>query len=136
LTRSSPPNRSEQRWPFALAGSGSLLWVAGLAAYAFSLGPGAATAANVTVLIVLAVAPLGFVWAAAVAVAQATILIAEARRAKLLTDQMLGPAAHAAVETGTIVEAVRAQILTASQVAAEARERLAALREALALETE
>lgn len=140
LTRITPPKPVNTRWPYVLAFLASLLWAAGLGAFVLGnlakVAPFQVDAFNAAVLGVLALAPLGFIWAAAYATAQAGALVAEARRAKQLTDQMLGPAALAAVETGTIVEAVRTQIISASEAAGLAREQLAVLREALAVETE
>ncbi len=64
------------------------------------------------------------------------MLAAEARRAKRLTDELIGPTALAAAQAGAVVEAMRGQIATAVEVANQARDHLTALREALAMETE
>jgi hypothetical protein len=139
-TRLAPPEPAANRWPYILAAIASLLWAAGLVALiagnVAGVPPFQVGALNAMIMAVLAIAPLGFIWAAAYAVTQAGALVAEARRAKQLTDEMLGPAAVAAVETGAIVEAVRGQILSATEAAAIARDRLTELREALAVESQ
>ncbi len=93
------PARAGSRLPLILAGVVSVLWVGGLVALVVgnlaNVGPFQVKAFNAILLAVLALAPLGFIWAAAFAVIQAAALVAEARRSRQLTDQMLGPVALA-----------------------------------------
>ena len=91
---------------------------------------------TVVFLALLAIAPIGLILAGAYVVSQARTLAAEARRAKRLTDELIGPTALAAAQTGAVVEAMRGQIATATEVANQARDHLTALRQALAMETE
>src|SRR6201999_2873864 len=80
--------------------------------------------------------PMGLIWAGAYVVAQARTLAIEAKRSKRLTDDLIGPTALAAAQAGSVVEAMREQIATATEVANQARDHLADLRQALAIETE
>jgi hypothetical protein len=117
----------------------SLVWVGALAAFALyevRRGHFAGDPTPIALLALLAVAPIGLIWAVAYVVAQARVLTVEARRAKRLTDELIGPTALAAAQSGAVVEAMRGQIATAQAVAVQARDHLTALREALALETE
>jgi hypothetical protein len=140
LQRLAAPKAEPYRLPFIVAVIASLTWVAGLAAFVFGYqgrsGPLESDAFGLAILAGLAVAPLGFFWAAALAVRQAHGLGVEARRAKQLTDLMIGPAATAAAQAGTIVEAVRVQVDAATRAALDACEQLASLREILASETQ
>jgi hypothetical protein len=124
---------------YTLAAVASVLWVVGLAAFAyayqtrggrFELDPGAAG-----VLALIALSPLGLIWAGAYALVQALRLAAEVRRAQRLTDEMVGPTALAAAQAGAVVDTMRGQIANATDIANQARNQLAALREALAVES-
>jgi hypothetical protein len=122
---------------YLLAGLASALWVGALALFALgNLGRGALPPLTIALLALLAVAPMGLIWAGAYVVVQARTLAAEARRAKRLTDELIGPTALAAAQAGAVVEAMRGQIHMATDVASQARDHLAALRQALAIETE
>ena len=124
---------------YITAAVASLLWAAAVGAFAFGyVSKSGLTLAPLTIvfLALLAIAPMGLIWAGAYVVAQARTLAAEARRAKRLTDELIGPTALAAAQTGAVVEAMRGQIATATEVANQAREHLTALRQALAMETE
>jgi hypothetical protein len=125
---------------FVLATVASLVWAAAVAAFAFGFGarnPGfALSPLTIAFLALIAVAPAGLIFACAMVVGQARILTAEARRAKRLTDELIGPTALAAAEAGAVVEAMRGQIAVASEVANQAHEHLVGLREALAMETD
>ncbi len=125
---------------YLLAGVASLIWAAAVAAFAFGYearSPNFAfTPLTIAFLALIAVAPMGLIFACALVVAQARILSAEARRAKRMTDQLIGPTALAAAQAGAVVEAMQGQIAVATEVANQAREHLGALREALAMETE
>lgn len=85
---------------------------------------------------VLAIGPAALVFVAAYALVQGRKLAAEVRRARDTTSRLLGPAAMAAAETGSVIESVRLQIDSAAGAAHEARETMLALRQAMAEETE
>jgi len=122
---------------YALAGVTSLVWAGAVAAFAYVSFPrGAMSPLAIGLMALLAIAPMGLILAGAYVVAQARILAAEARRAKRLTDELIGPTALAAAQAGAVVQSMRGQIALAAEVANQAREHLAALREALALETQ
>ena len=124
---------------YLIAGAGSLLWAGAVAAFAYgyiSKSGFALAPLTVIFLALLAVAPMGLILAGAYVVSQARSLAAEARRARRLTNELIGPTALAAAQTGAVVEAMRGQIATAVEVANQARDHLTALRQALAMETE
>jgi hypothetical protein len=136
LTRLGEP-QAGRTGVYLLAGLASVLWVGALGLFAYgNLGRGALPPLTIALLALLAVAPMGLIWAGAYVVVQARTLAAEARRAKRLTDELIGPTALAAAQAGAVVEAMRGQIAMASDVANQARDHLAALRQALAIETE
>lgn len=85
---------------------------------------------------VLAIGPAALVFVGAYALVQGRKLAAELRRARESTTRLLGPAAMAAAETGSVIESVRLQIASATGAAHEARETMLALRQAMAEETE
>jgi len=130
-----PPDNA----PYWVALAASVAWIVGVLALAAvsptEFGARGRGPVGMVVSLLLAAAPLGFVWAAAFAVAQARGLLAEARRARRVTDGMTGPVAVAAAETGTMLLAMRAQIHEASEAAAAASDRLALLHQALADQT-
>lgn len=85
---------------------------------------------------VLALGPCALVFVAAYAIVQGRNLAVEVRRARETSARLLGPAAVAAAEAGTVLDSVRLQIDSAAGAAHEARETMLALRQALAEETE
>ncbi|HEY1427835.1 MAG TPA: polar localization protein TipN, partial [Caulobacteraceae bacterium] len=124
---------------YAVAAAACVLWAGAVAAFASgwaSKSGVAVTPLTAVFLALLAIAPMGLILAGAYVVSQARTLAAEARRARRLTDELVGPTALAAAQTGAVVEAMRGQIATATEVANMAREHLSALRQALAIETE
>jgi hypothetical protein len=138
LDRMAEPAASS-RGAYLLATIASLVWAGAVAVIGFGYGlrsPGAVSPLAIAFLVLIAIAPMGLILACAMVVAQARVLTAEARRAKRLTDELIGPTALAAAEAGAVVEAMRGQIAVASEVANQARDHLTALREALAMETE
>ena len=137
LSRMAEPPAGS-RGVYLLAGAASFIWIAAVAAFGALFAAQGHGLAPLTLafLALIAVAPAGLIFASAYVVVQARSLTAEARRAKRLTDELIGPTALAAVQAGAVVEAMQTQIATASEVANQARDHLAALREALALETE
>jgi hypothetical protein len=118
----------------------SALWAAAPIAYAFGYRQGVAPLQSdpmaMVVFGLLAVGPLALIWIAAYLLRQGQRLSGEIRRTRDLAQSMVGPAALAAVETGVAVAAIRQQIDAAAASAAEARETMLALRQALAEETE
>ena len=139
LTRIAEPRRSG-RAPYALAAAASVLWAGGLVAFVYGYetrtGPFEFNPIALGMLALMALGPVGFIWAGAYAIVQAGGLAREARRSQRLTDELVGPTALAAAQAGAVVEAMRGQIATAAEVANQAREHMAALREALAQQTE
>jgi len=138
LTRLAEPTVSS-RPVWIAAGVASLVWAGAVAAFALgfaapngiSLSP-----LNIAFLALLALAPVGLIFAGAYVVDQARTLSAQTRRAQRLTDELIGPTALAAAQAGAVVEAVRGQIAETTEVANQARQHLADLRQALATETE
>ncbi|HEY2707973.1 MAG TPA: polar localization protein TipN [Caulobacteraceae bacterium] len=139
LTRLAEPRVGAGR-VWMLATIASIVWAGAVAAFAFGYASKnsafAASTLNIAFLVLLAAAPIGLIFAGAYVVAQARALAAEARRTKRLTDQLIGPTALAAAQAGGVVEAMQGQIAMATEVANQARDHLAALRQALAVETE
>ncbi len=84
----------------------------------------------------LVVGPLVLVWISAYALHQSRQLAAEVRRSRDLTIRMLGPAALAAAEAGSAVEAIQGRIDAAATSARDARDTMLALNQAMAQETE
>jgi hypothetical protein len=117
----------------------AVIWAAGVCAYA--LGYQGWSAFNfepfrVTVLVLLAFAPVPLLFAAAQLVRRSSALALETRRAYALSQAMAGPAAHAAGQTAEVVKALRDEIAQAAQAAERARAELAAMRDALSLQTQ
>ena len=125
---------------YVVAGLAVALWVAGLAAVAYGVSthqvPFTLDLVSGSLMAAVAAAPLGFILAAAYVANQGRRLAAEARRSQRLNETLLGPAASAAAEAGTMVEVMRGQIEAAAEASIQAHETLLALREALAMETE
>lgn len=117
----------------------SALWA--VAPVAFALGwrwkiePLGEDPLAVGLFAVLAVGPAALVFVGAYALVQGRKLSAEVRRAREGAARLLGPAAMAAAETGSVIESVRLQIDSATGAAHEARETMLALRQAMAEET-
>jgi hypothetical protein len=124
----------------ALACVASAVWAAAPIAYAFGYRQNIAPLQNdpmaMVVFGLLAIGPLALIWLVAYFAAQGRKLTVEIRRTRDLAQTMVGPAALAAAEAGSAVEAIRGQIDAAAASATEARETILALRHALADETE
>ncbi len=88
------------------------------------------------ILAVLTVLPAGAMILAAYAVRQAARLAAETREAHRLADGLALPATLAVAKTGELMTAVREEVERASAGAASAQDRLAALQEALAAQSQ
>ena len=139
-TLGSTSGRAPSGWPIWLAAAVVAgLWA--LAPIAFALGYRSQLAPlgdprfAMMVFAFLAIGPAALVFVAAYALRQGQKLGFEARRAKVMADEMLAPAVVAAARAGDVTRAVRDEIALASVAAEEARETLLALREALAEET-
>jgi len=117
----------------------SVLWALAPIAYAIGYRQNVAPLQNdpfaMAVFALLAIGPAAFVWVAAYVIRQGMKLAAETQRTRELAEQMLTPAAMAAAGAADAVTAVRAQIESAAQMAADARDRMLTLRETLAVET-
>lgn len=123
-------------WPIYLAALVvTVLWAAAPIAYAIGYRNGVSPLEYdpfaLAVFAGLAIGPMALVWLCAYALLQGKRLAAEVRRSRELANQMLAPAALAASEAGTVVEAVRRQIDDAEAAAGRTRETMASLREAL-----
>jgi hypothetical protein len=118
----------------------SVLWALAPIAYAVGYRQGVAPLQNdafaLTVFALLAAGPVALVWIAAFVLNQGLKLAGEARRTRALAEQMLAPAALAATGAQDSVALVRAEIDHAADVAAQARDKMLALGEALAHESE
>src|SRR5215469_2559925 len=135
IAEQAVPERDVYRYAAAASG----LWVIAMIAIGFAAVSQAHVDINALTImagVLAAAAPLGLIWAVAYAVAQARILAVEARRAKRLTDELIGPTALAAAQAGAVVDSMRGQIETATEVANQAREQLESLSRALVAETE
>ncbi len=124
---------------YATAAVVSALWALAPIAYAVGYRQSVSPLQNdpfaMAVFALLAIGPAAFVWVAAYTVRQGMKLAAETQRTRELAQQMLTPAAMAAAGAADAVAAVRIQIESAAQMAADARDRMLTLRETLAVET-
>ena len=123
---------------YLLAFAASVLWAGGLTAYTLGLrarvGPFEAEAFGIIVLVILALAPLGLIWIGAYALRQGARLMAEVDRLEHMSNEMVAPAALAAAEVGSAVQAIRKEIQSAVSAADRARSDLNHLKDLLALE--
>ena len=135
-----PPPRPSGLLAYIVAGGATLLWAGGLAAFVLGyrsrLGPFEYEPFALAVLALLALAPIGLIWIGAFALRQGAELLAESRRMQFLSNQMLGPAALAAAQTGSTVDAIRLEVDSALQTVAQARAQLLQLRHSLAEEAQ
>jgi hypothetical protein len=122
-----------------LAAVASALWIGGMIgvalAYQQRLGLFEVEPFALGVFGAMAVAPLGFVLLGVYAVRHGSGMAAEMRRSHQYAERMLQPAAIAAAEAGSVVEAVRGQIERAVDAANQARDDLTELRDLLDQET-
>ncbi|HWU50372.1 MAG TPA: tipN, partial [Asticcacaulis sp.] len=118
----------------------SLLWGMGLVA--FALGAQANLTAfayrpfTLAILALFAVFPIGLVFASAFALRNAAALAREARRTAALADALVAPTASAAAETGSLIEALRAQVDHAVQAVRTAHADITELSTRLKTETD
>jgi hypothetical protein len=137
----SDPFRPPSAWPiYLVALAVAALWALGPLAFAMGYRGGVVPFRNdqfaLVVFALLAIGPAIFVFGCAYMIRQGQKLGAEARRAKAMAEEMLGPAVAAAARAGDVTRSVRDEIVRAGEAADQARETLLALRDALALESE
>lgn len=118
----------------------SVLWTCGPIAFAIGYRSNVAPFRDdlfaTAVFGLLAAGPAAFIWLAAYLARQGQRLGLEARRAKVLSDDLTTPILSAAGRTGDVVQSIREEIVRVGEAAEDARDTLYALREALAMETE
>ncbi|MDB5438640.1 MAG: polar localization protein TipN, partial [Caulobacteraceae bacterium] len=132
--------RQPAGWPVYLVASGAaaitaltpLFYVAG---YMRGLEPLVEQHFLLAMVAVWAALPAIVVLMAAYMLQQGRRLAAEARYTRELANRILAPTALAAAEAGDVAELLRGQIADVTDAANLARERLSALREAMAEET-
>ncbi|NEX94929.1 tipN, partial [Caulobacter sp. 17J65-9] len=134
-----PAAKDKPTLPYLLAALVAVLWAAavgGAGAYiigyenAFELTP-----YRIAVLALLAIGPAGLLFVMAYMARQGSQLAAEVRRARDLSEAMVAPAALASERSAEVVREIRAEIDQATGAADRARAELAALRDALEVET-
>ena len=140
LTRPATPVGPSASMLYMAAAVATILWAGGLAAFAIGyrsrLGPFQYEPFAAIVLALMALAPAGLIWIGAFALRQGLTLVAETRRLQALSDQILGPAALAAAQTGSTVDAIRLEVDSALQTMSQARGQLLQLRHGLAEEAQ
>lgn len=141
LTRFEEPDAPPSGWPIWLmalliAGLWALAPIAFAVGYRSKVAPLQSDPFALTVFALLAIGPAIFVLGAAYMIRQGQKLGFETRRAKAMAEDMLSPALVAAARAGDVAMAVREEIRRAGAAADEARETLAAMRDALAFETD
>jgi hypothetical protein len=133
--RKADPMAARIYW---LAVAVTVLWAGGLAAYTLGLreriGPFESEPFAIAILAVLSLAPVALIWIGAFALTQGVRLMAEMRRLQALSSDMVVPAAMAAAEVGSAVQAIRQEIQGAVAAADRARTELTQLKDQLALE--
>jgi len=133
--RKAPP---PARHAYLIAGIGSIVWIAGVAAWlAFEIGSGAVAMEplRLAVYALIALAPAGLAIMLAHAVRQGAGLAAETRRAREMAEALVAPTALAAQQTGMVLHSLRNDIDLASVAAERALNDMTLLREALSQET-
>jgi hypothetical protein len=136
LARSARPAGLMNAYFVALIAA--VIWAAGVSAYAVGYqGWGAFNFEpfRLTVLVLLALAPVPLLFGAAHLMRRAAALALETRRAYALSQAMTAPTVHAAGQTVELVRALREEIAQAAQAAERARAELAAMRDALTEQT-
>lgn len=127
------------RFAYFIATLAAVVWAAGVAAFIIGYQGGFASfdyaPFNLAILGLVAIAPIGLIFAMAYVARQGSRLAVETTRARTLSDAMVAPTALASGETADVVRAMRAEIDEATASAARARDELNALREALAEQT-
>lgn len=133
--RKTPP---PARHAYLIAAIGSIIWIAGVAAWlAFEIGSGAVAMEplRLAVYALIALAPAGLAVMLAHAVRQGAGLATETRRAREMAEALVAPTALAAQQTGVVLHSLRNDIDLASVAAERALNDMTLLREALSQET-
>jgi len=134
------PELGAARYAYLAAGMGALLWSGSFIAFMLAFEKGVAPLTYVpfqsTILAVLTVLPAAFMILAAFAIRQGAWMASEARTARRLAEDMVLPAAQAATETTSVLEAVRLEMGRATSATRAALDEIAVLRDALAQETD
>ncbi|MDQ0462328.1 hypothetical protein QO010_000076 [Caulobacter ginsengisoli] len=128
-------------WPILIAALiFSAVWPVAPLAFAYgyihNVAPLTETPVAWMVFGLLVVGPLLLVWISAYTLHQSRKLAAEVRRSRDVATRMLGPAALAAAEAGSAVEAIQGRINAAAASAKDARDTMLALNQSMAEETE
>lgn len=127
------------RFAYFMASLAAVVWAAGVSAFIIGYQGGFRafdyTPFTSTILALLALAPIGLVFAMAYVARQGSRLAVETSRARALSEAMVAPAAHASGETADVVRLMRAEIEGATAAAGRARDELTQLKEALAAQT-
>jgi methyl-accepting chemotaxis protein len=133
-----PKARPPARWAYWVGGTCAVLWAGAFLAFVLGfgrLGPFDYAPFRDGVVAALAVLPALFMLLFAYALRQGARLGEDVRRTRALADDLVGPVALAAVETGDLMQTVRGEIDRAAEAAEAANARLSALREGLAEES-
>jgi hypothetical protein len=138
--RPPKPELGTARYAYLAAALGAILWSGSFIAFMIAFQKGVAPLTYVpfqsTILAVLTVLPAAFMILAAYAIRQGAKMAAEARIARRLAQDMVLPAAQAASETTSVLEAVRQEVDRATSVTRAALDEIAVLRDALTQETD
>jgi hypothetical protein len=138
--RPPKPELGNARYAYLAAAMGAILWSGSFIAFMVAFQKGVAPLTYVpfqsTILAVLTVLPAAFMILAAYAIRQGASMAAEARIARRLAQDMVLPAAQAASETTSVLEAVRLEVDRATGATRAALEEIAVLRDALTQETD
>jgi hypothetical protein len=128
------------RYAYLAAALGALLWSGSFIAFMLAFQRGVAPLTYVpfqsTILAVLTVLPAAFMILAAFAIRQGAWMASEARTARRLAEDMVLPAAQAASETTSVLEAVRLEMDRAANATRAALDEISVLRDALTQETD
>jgi hypothetical protein len=138
--RPPKPELGAARYAYLAAGMGAVLWSGSFIAFMLAFQKGVAPLTYVpfqsTLLAVLTVLPAAFMILAAFAVRQGAWMAFEARTARRLAQDMVLPAAQAASETTSVLEAVRREMDRAAEATRAALDEISVLRDALTQETD
>jgi len=138
--RPPKPDLGVSRYAYLAAAMGAILWSGSFIAFMVAFQKGVAPLTYVpfqsTILAVLTVLPAAFMILAAYAIRQGALMASEARTARRLAEDMVLPAAQAASETTSVLEAVRLEVDRATSATRAALDEIAALRDALTQETD
>jgi len=138
--RPPKPELGAARYAYLAAGMGAVLWSGSFIAFMLAFQKGVAPLTYVpfqsTLLAVLTVLPAAFMILAAFAIRQGAWMAVEARTARRLAEDMVLPAAQAASETTSVLDAVRREMDRAAEATRAALDEISVLRDALTQETD